>query len=233
MKVQVLILVLLVPSWLDAEQQYYGTRIASLTLSGAESQADLPVLPIRSGEIITAENIRLSIQALYNTGHYSYVEVDATPAANGETNLEFRVHSNFFFSTIRLEPENILERPLSGYFRLPYGEKYTTSTVDALVRDTAEMLKAEGYFEATITSKNQLDEAMHLAFVTLSVVRCMASITNRGARGDDHRVTSTAPRTTEAVSNTRESAPVARVPPPVERRKVLRISVPSSRILAF
>ncbi|PYS16260.1 MAG: outer membrane protein assembly factor BamA [Acidobacteria bacterium] len=169
MKVQVLILVLLVPSWLDAEQQYYGTRIASLTLSGAESQADLPLLPIRSGEIITAENIRLSIQALYNTGHYSYVEVDATPAANGETNLDFRVRSNFFFSTIRLEPENILERPLSGYFRLPYGEKFTTSTVDALVRETAEMLKAEGYFEATITPKNQLDEASHLAFVTLSV----------------------------------------------------------------
>ena len=169
MKVQVLILVLLVPSWLDAEQQYYGTRIASLTLSGAESQADLPLLPIRSGEIITAENIRLSIQALYNTGHYSYVEVDATPAANGETNLDFRVRSNFFFSTIRLEPENILERPLSGYFRLPYGEKFTTSTVDALVRETAEMLKAEGYFEATITPKNQLDEATHLAFVTLSV----------------------------------------------------------------
>src|SRR2546423_12551209 len=49
------------------------------------------------------------------------------------------------------------------------------------------------------------------ATTSREVVRCMASITNRGARGDDHRVTSTAPRTTEAVSNTRESAPVARV----------------------
>ena len=85
MKVQVLILVLLVPSWLDAEQQYYATRIASLMLSGAETEADLQVLPIRPGDIITAENIRSSIQALYNTGHYSYVEVDATPAANGCT----------------------------------------------------------------------------------------------------------------------------------------------------
>src|SRR2546428_10269676 len=153
MKVQVLILVLLVPSWLDAEQQYYGTRIASLTLSGAESQADLPLLPIRSGEIITAENIRLSIQALYNTGHYSYVEVDATPAANGETDLIFRVQSNFFFSTIRLEPENLLERPLSAYFRLPYGEKFTSSAVDAIVQETLDLLKAEAYFEAEIRPK--------------------------------------------------------------------------------
>src|SRR2546427_855780 len=150
MKVQVLILVLLVPSGLHAEQQYYGTRIASLTLSGAETQADLQVLPIRPGDITTAENIRSSIQALYNTGRYSYVEVDATPAASGGTDLTFRVRSNFFFSTIRLEPDNILQRPLSGYFRLPYGEKFTTATVDAIVRDTVELLKAAGYFQATI-----------------------------------------------------------------------------------
>src|SRR2546427_665688 len=169
MKVQVLILVLLVPSWLDAEQQYYGTRIASVTLSGAETQADLQVLPIRPGDIVTVENIRSSIQALYDTGHYGYVEVDATPAANGGTDLTFRVRSNFFFSTIRLEPDNLLERPLSGYFRLPYGEKFTASAVDAIVRDPADLLKAEGYFEATITPEYQLEEATHLAFVTLRV----------------------------------------------------------------
>ncbi len=169
MKVQVLILVLLVPPWLHAEQQYYGTRIVSLMLSGSETQADLQVLPIHAGDIITAENIRSSIQALYNTGHYSYVEVDATPAANGGTDLTFRVRSNFFFSTIRLDPDNLLERPLSAYFRLPYGEKFTTAAVDALVRDTIDLLKAEGYFEAMITPKYELDEATHLAFVTLNV----------------------------------------------------------------
>ena len=169
MKVQVLILVLLVPCWLNAEQQHYGTRVAGLTLSGVESQADLQILPIRPGDLITPENIRSSIQALYNTGHYSYVEVDAIPAANGATDLTFRVHSNFFFSTIRLEPENILERSLSAYFRLPYGERFTTSAVDGLVRDSSDLLKADGYFEATITPKYQLEEATHLAFVTLSV----------------------------------------------------------------
>ncbi len=169
MKVRVLMLVLLVPYWLNAEQQYYGTRVASLTLSGTESQTDLELLPIRPGDVITTDNIRSSIQALYNTGHYSYVEVDATPAADGATDLTFRVQSNFFFSTIRLEPENLLERPLSAYFRLPYGEKFTSSAVDAIVQETLDLLKAEGYFEAAITPKYQLEEASQLAFVTLSV----------------------------------------------------------------
>src|SRR5205807_2656567 len=134
------------------------------------SEADLEVLQIHPGDLITAENIRSSLQALYNTGHYSYVEVDATMDANGGTDLTFNVHTNFFFSNIRLEPENLLDRPLSGYFRLPYGERFTTSAIDKIVQDTADLLKSEGYFEAAITPQYHLEEATHLAFVTLSVV---------------------------------------------------------------
>src|SRR5215467_2009767 len=106
MKVQALILVLLVPWFVHAEQQYYGTRVSAMALSGTELQGDLQVVRIHPGDVITEENIRSSIQALYDTGHYSYVEVDAVPAADGGTSLRFQVHPNFFFSTIRLVPEN-------------------------------------------------------------------------------------------------------------------------------
>src|SRR2546426_377520 len=78
---------------------------------------------------------------------YSYIEVDATPAGQGTTNLTFRVQPHFFFSTFRLEPANLLERSLSGYFRLPLGEKFTTSAVDRTIEDATELLKSEGYFE--------------------------------------------------------------------------------------
>jgi outer membrane protein insertion porin family len=168
MKVQVLILVVLLP-FIGYAQQYYGTRVGSLRLSGTDSQADLQVLPIHSGELITAENIRSSIQALFNTGHYRYVEVNASPAADGSTDLTFEVRPNFFFSTIRLEPENLLERSLSSYFRLPYGEKFSTSAIDKLVEDTTELLKSEGYYAAAITPQYYLEESTHLAFVTLMV----------------------------------------------------------------
>ena len=170
MKVQALILILLVPWLSQAEQQYYGTRISGLALSGAASQTDLQTLPIHPGDVITPENLRSAIQALYNTRHYSYVEVDAEPSSSGETNLTFRVRPNFFFSTIRLDPENLLERPLSGYFRLPYGEKFSTSVIDNIVQDTIDLLKSEGYFGATITPDYYLDDMTHLAFVTLKAV---------------------------------------------------------------
>src|SRR5437868_670566 len=98
MKVQALIFVLLMPWSVHAEQQYYGTPVAKLALSGSDSQKDLEVLPIHAGDLITAENIRASLQALYSTGHYSYVEVDATPDPGGGSDLTFNVHANFFFS---------------------------------------------------------------------------------------------------------------------------------------
>ena len=97
MKVQGLILVLLVPWLAHAQQQYSGTKVANIALSGADSQADLQVIPLRIGEVITVENVRTSIQALYNTGRYSYIEVDAESAPEGGTNLTFRVRVFFFF----------------------------------------------------------------------------------------------------------------------------------------
>jgi outer membrane protein assembly complex protein YaeT len=170
MKVQALILILLVPWLVDAQQQYYGTRLSKLELSGSDTPADIQSLPIHAGDVLTPENIRSSIQTLYNTAHYSYVEVDAEPSAGGGTDLTFRVRPNFFFSTIRLEPENLLDRPLSGYIRLPYGEKYSTSAVNNLVQDTTDLLKSEGYFQAAITPDHHLDDKTHLAFITLVVM---------------------------------------------------------------
>ena len=102
MKVPALILLLFVPWLAHAQQPYYGTHISKLDLSGSDVPDDVKVIPIHAGDVITPENIRSSIQALYNTGHYSYVEVDAEPSQVGGKDLTFRVRPNFFFSTIRL-----------------------------------------------------------------------------------------------------------------------------------
>jgi outer membrane protein insertion porin family len=166
MKVQALILVLLVPCFARAEQQYYGTRMASVTLSGADSQTDLAVIPLRTGQVLTVENVRAAVQALYDTGRYSYIEVDAEAAGEG-TSLTFRVRPFFFFGNFRLEPGDLLERQLSSSSRLPFGEKYSTSVVDRIKQDTTELLKSQGYFEAVVTPQTEFVEETRLAHVTL------------------------------------------------------------------
>src|SRR5437867_10992532 len=63
MKVRGLMLILLVPWLVHAEEQYYGSRVASLALSGAESESDLQTVSLTVGEVITPENLRASIPA--------------------------------------------------------------------------------------------------------------------------------------------------------------------------
>ena len=166
MIVRGLILVLFLPWLAQAQQQYYGTRLSSIEVSGSGSQADLEALPIHVGDVLTPQNVRAAIQALYDTGQYSYVDVDANAAVDG-TSLTFRVRLFFFFSTFRVEPENLLERSLSAYIRLPFGEKFTTSAVERVVENTKELLLSEGYFQATVTPTYQPDEQSDLIFVTL------------------------------------------------------------------
>jgi outer membrane protein insertion porin family len=166
MTVRRLLFLLLFPVLAFGQQQYYGSRVSSLSLTGAANQSDLQAIPLKPGDLITAENIRSSIQTLYDTGRYRYIEVDGI-ADPGGTRLEFRVRRHFFLSSIRLEPEDLLDRSLSGVFRLPYGEKFSQSYVDRLVQDTTDLLHNVGYFEARIAPSIHFDESTLLATVTL------------------------------------------------------------------
>ena len=167
MKVRGLILVLLLPWLAQAQEQYYGSRLSSIEFSGSGSQPDLEAFPIHIGDILTPQNVRAAIQALYNSGQYSYIDADAKTESDGTTSLTFHVRPFFFFSTFRLEPENLIDRSLSSYFRLPFGEKFTTSAVERVVENTRDLLISEGYYEATVTPTYEPDEESRLMFVTL------------------------------------------------------------------
>ncbi len=169
MVVRGLIIALLLPLFAEA-QQYYGTRVAGLAVS--EGSSEVPLQPIQSfplkvGDIITSPNVRAAIQALYDTGLFSFIEVDATPDDSG-TRITFRVRRHYFFSTFRLRPATLLERSISTYFRLPVGEKFSNATVDRLVQDTVELLQSEGYFGAKVSPESEFDDRTRLVRVTLN-----------------------------------------------------------------
>jgi outer membrane protein insertion porin family len=153
--------------WVAEAQQYYGTRLDSLAVSDPAAEAQIPDLPLKVGDLITEANVRASIQALYETGRYSYIEVDATGGTTG-TRLEFRVRRHYFFSTFRLVPESLLPRPISSYTRLPVGEKFSRAVVDRIAGDVAELLRSEGYFDTQITPQFEFEDATRLATVMLN-----------------------------------------------------------------
>jgi len=150
------LLFLWIPTLAWAQQAFYGTRVSNISLSEGADPKDLERISLHSGDMITPENVRAAIQALFETAHYRSVEVDASSSDAG-TNLTFLVTPHSYFGTFRLLPENILERPLSTLLRLPVGQKFSNARVDEIVQATGQLLEDDGYFNTKLTVQTSLD----------------------------------------------------------------------------
>src|SRR6185295_1241622 len=157
---RLLMLLLWLPTLAFAQQPYYGTTASSIRLEGA-SPSELDRIVLRTGDIITPENVRAAIQALFDTGLYRSVNVDAASAGNG-TSLTFHVAPHYYFSTVKLKPESLLGRPLTTLVRVPVGQKFSESQVQEIAKTTQEMLKESGYFGVNLTIRSVPDDDHHL-----------------------------------------------------------------------
>ena len=158
--------ILLVPLGLGA-QVPYGVPVTAIAIEGAPESV-LEFLPIEPGDTLTPEAVRSAFQYLYQTGSYGQIELAAAAEANG-TRLTFSVTPPYFFATIRVRPERLLERPLSSYTALPYGERFSRNALDRIVDSLREQFEAEGYFETRIAGSWEFDEETRLATVTFDV----------------------------------------------------------------
>src|SRR5688572_18987643 len=136
MKVRHLLCLLFLPTLAFAQQQFYGTTASTVQLSPPSD--DIEKIPLKSGQTITSDNVRASIEALYATGRYSYIEADALMGADG-TQLTFKVTPHYFFSTFRLDQEDLLERAVSSSIRIPVGEKFSKTRVKTILEETTQL----------------------------------------------------------------------------------------------
>jgi outer membrane protein assembly complex protein YaeT len=160
MKIGRLLLILWIPTLGWAQQPFYGTRAATIKLSEGGDPKDLERI-LQPGDVITPENVRASIQALFETARYRSIEVDAV-AEGDRTNLTFIVTLHSYFGTFRLLPETLLERPLSTLLRLPVGQKSSNARVDEIVQATSQLLEDDGYFNTKLTVQTSLDSGTRL-----------------------------------------------------------------------
>ncbi len=151
-----------------AAQQPNPASVGAVHVEGAPESV-LEVIPIRSGDILTAEALHASIQALYDTGGYGRINVDASPAPDGTTDLTFLVEEPYFLATVVLTPPNLLERPLSSYLDLPHGERFSRTQLDDIVAAVGEQLGREGYFQVEIGPTYEADDESRLVTVTVAV----------------------------------------------------------------
>lgn len=163
------LLTLAVPRTLWAQGvEIYGTRISSLDIDGAPASV-LNGAPLQSGDLLTREGVHQAIQFLYDRRGYSRIEVDAFEGIGDGTRLVFRVEEPYFLADVTLEPRDALERSLSSYMTLPYGERFSGRELDEILTGVRDQLEAEGSFGATVTPISSMDGETHLVHVRILV----------------------------------------------------------------
>jgi outer membrane protein insertion porin family len=151
-----------------AAQQPYAAPVGTIAIEGA-SPTVLEAIPIRSGDVLSAESIRASIQALFDVGGYGRINVDASETADGTTALTFLVEEPYFLATVILSPATLLERPLSNYLDLPHGQRFSRTQLDEIVTAVGEQLEREGYFQFEVRPTYEVDDQSQLVTVTVAV----------------------------------------------------------------
>lgn len=96
--------------------------------------------------------VRQSVQALYNTGRFADIDVEAQRNQQGSVVLTFDAHENFFFGSILVEgaPDPLNDNQLANVSKLNLGEQYSEEKITTAIAGMQQLLQANGYYKAKI-----------------------------------------------------------------------------------
>ncbi len=127
------------------------TEIRVVDEYGRAIDGHLPKLRLQEGQPFELEAERHSLRALYRSGDFADIRVEATPVAGG-LRIDFIVRRNFYNNSVRVEGlrEPPTEAQALSALRLSLGESFRQSAVvDALNRLT-DTLHEQGLYQARL-----------------------------------------------------------------------------------
>jgi outer membrane protein assembly complex protein YaeT len=124
---------------------------------------------LRPGQPVSIRELQSSIKNLFATGNFRDVRVDATPAEGGVV-LTFALFLNYRVDEIALEgiPRGDRARALRE-LTVRNGEVLSLDAVDDSATAVQELLRRNGYLEATVDPETNFDRLRSVADVTFHV----------------------------------------------------------------
>src|SRR4051812_20088318 len=104
------------------------------------------LLPLKPGALLRMEDVRASIQALYSTGRFSDVSINANEDGSGVA-LIISTELNYYISGVNItgerEPPN--RNQLISASKLELGTLFVESSLDQAVDNLRDKLRANGF----------------------------------------------------------------------------------------
>ncbi|MGZ7089445.1 MAG: POTRA domain-containing protein [Candidatus Angelobacter sp.] len=132
-----------------------GLKVAMMQINGPgvdDAESLLSILPQKVNEPLDKYKVRQSVQALYNTGRFAEIQVEAHRNPTGEVVLAFDARENYFFGSILAEGSSAhpSDSQLVNASKLNLGEQYTEDKITAGIEGMQRTLQENGYYQATI-----------------------------------------------------------------------------------
>lgn len=128
------------------------------------------LLPLRLGAPLKAADVGGAIQALYLTGRYRDIAIDAQPDGEGVA-IRILTEFNFFVSAVNVEGE--AEPPNANQLitasKLTLGVAATENDVDFARENLVERLRANGLYQASVTHNIERRPATSEALVRFNI----------------------------------------------------------------
>ena len=127
-----------------------GIQVKCLALDHPERLQSLILQKVN--EPLDKYKVRESVQALYNTGRFAGIQVEAQRQAGGDVALLFDAKENYFFGSISVvgAPNPPTGTQLVGASKLALGEQLTSGKLEAAIQGMTRVLQENGYYAAKI-----------------------------------------------------------------------------------
>lgn len=176
----------------NALPKYEGETVTAIQfrgITGSDAGVLAALVVQKTGKPLTAQNLHDSIEALYATGRFATLDVEAEPSPNHGVKLIFNVVENYFNGVITVDgtPQKGNPKPhqLVAASQLDLGELFTEDKVVTSIDRMKKILADNGYYRATIAYKLKPDATNNQMAVNFHVVPGpLATVGDVAIKGD-------------------------------------------------
>ena len=159
---------------LGAIFEYQGLPVRDIRFAGIES-GDLEqlrkIVSQKPDQPLDRFKIHDSVRALFATGRFADIQVEADRSPQNEVTLVFRAVQNYFVGMVNVEgaPRELTNTQLVNATKLQLGELYSPEKLQTGIDRMGQLLQENGYYQATITESEQRDAATQQVNVSFRV----------------------------------------------------------------
>jgi outer membrane protein assembly factor BamA len=156
--------------------RYQGMRVRAIRFGGVSLDAVMTenlqrLVEQKVGEPLQAAKVRRSLLALYATGQFSDLRVEAEKTGENELELTFVARENYFLGEVTVAglPRRPTGTQLVNAAKLHLGELFTEERVAEAERGMTALLEDSGYYQARVRHKVEFYPSSQQADVRFTV----------------------------------------------------------------